>query len=64
MQTEQDDREVLNLTEAAAFIRVSQKTLRKMAREKRLPCRKVGREWRFLRRGPALMALLRGQRCV
>jgi len=52
MRTEQDDnREVLNLTEAAAFIRVSQKTLRKMAREKRLPCRKVGREWRFLRRG-------------
>jgi len=43
--------EVLNLTEAAKFIRVSQKTLREMARKKRLPCQKVGREWRFLRRG-------------
>ena len=43
--------EVLNLTEAARFIRVSEKTLREIARNKRVPCQKVGREWRFLRRG-------------
>ena len=42
--------EVLNLTEAAGFIRVSGKTLREMARRRRVPCQKVGREWRFLRR--------------
>ncbi|MFA7566325.1 MAG: helix-turn-helix domain-containing protein [Alkalispirochaeta sp.] len=40
---------VLNLSEAAAFVRVSEKTLREMARDKKVPARKVGREWRFLR---------------
>lgn len=45
-----DSEEVLNLAEAARFVRVSQKTLREMARQKRVPCQKVGREWRFLRR--------------
>ena len=52
MRTKKDDsNEVLNLTEAARFIRVSEKTMRQMARTKRVPCRKVGREWRFLHRG-------------
>ena len=41
---------VLTLAEAASFIRVSTKTLREMARQKRIPSQKVGREWRFLRR--------------
>jgi len=41
--------EVLTLTEAARYIRVSQKTLREMARHQRIPGQKVGREWRFLR---------------
>jgi len=45
------EEKVLNLTEAARFIRVSEKTLREMARARRLPCQKVGREWRFLLRG-------------
>ena len=40
---------VLTVAEAAAFLRVSTKTMREMARERRLPCQKVGREWRFLR---------------
>ena len=40
---------VLTLAEAAAFLRVSAKTMREMARDQRLPCQKVGREWRFLR---------------
>ncbi|MFH0777991.1 MAG: helix-turn-helix domain-containing protein [Candidatus Eisenbacteria bacterium] len=52
MRTERhDDPFVLNLTEAARFIRVSEKTLRELARNKRIPCQKVGREWRFLRPG-------------
>ena len=40
---------VMTLTEAAEFIRVSEKTLGEMARAKRIPGKKVGREWRFLR---------------
>jgi excisionase family DNA binding protein len=41
--------EIMTLSEAAKFIRVSEKTLGELARGKVIPCRKVGREWRFLR---------------
>lgn len=41
--------EILTLSEAATFIRVSEKTLGEMARARRIPSQKVGREWRFLR---------------
>ena len=41
--------EILTRAEAAAFIRVSEKTLGEMARTRRIPSQKVGREWRFLR---------------
>lgn len=44
-------REVLTLSEAATFIRVSEKTLGEMARMRRIPSQKVGREWRFSRIG-------------
>ena len=43
------DGDVLTLTEAARLIRVSDKTLGDMARTRRIPSQKVGREWRFLR---------------
>lgn len=46
---EETGKEVLTLAEAARFVRVSEKTLREMARSRRLPCQKVGRAWRFLR---------------
>jgi excisionase family DNA binding protein len=39
---------ILNLAEAAKLIRVSEKTLGAMARDRRIPAQKVGREWRFL----------------
>lgn len=39
---------MLNITEAATFLRLNEQTVRRMAREGRLPARKVGREWRFL----------------
>ncbi len=42
--------ETMTLSEADAFIRVSEKTLGEMARARRVPSQKVGREWRFLRR--------------
>ena len=41
--------DILTLAEAAALIRVSEKTLGEMARSRRIPSQKVGREWRFLR---------------
>ena len=41
--------DIMTLSEAAAFIRVSEKTLGEMARSRRIPSQKVGREWRFLR---------------
>ena len=40
---------ILTLAEAAQYIRVSAKTMRQLARDGRVPGRKVGREWRFLR---------------
>ena len=43
------DSDVLTLCEAAAYVRVSEKTLREMAKAGRAPCQRVGREWRFLR---------------
>ena len=48
---DKDTREVLTLSEAATFIRVSEKTLGEMARTRRIPSQKVGREWRFSRTG-------------
>ena len=50
--------DVLTLKEAAEFIRVSEKTLGDLARSRRIPGQKVGREWRFLR--GALEEWLRG----
>lgn len=41
--------EVMTLSEAARFVRVSEKTLAGLARERKIPGRRVGREWRFLR---------------
>jgi len=49
-------RTVLTLSEAAGFVRVSEKTLGELARGAKIPCQKVGREWRFLR--PAVEAWL------
>lgn len=43
------DVEVLTAGEAASLLRVSEKTLLRLARAGTLPGRKVGREWRFLR---------------
>ena len=50
--------EILTLSEAAALVRVSQKTLGELARSKQVPAQKVGREWRFLK--SALEAWLLG----
>lgn len=55
-----DEVGVLRLKEAAEFVRVSEKTLREMAKAGRIPCQRVGREWRFLTK--ALESWLTGER--
>lgn len=39
--------DILNLRDAAALVRVSERTLREKARAGMVPCRRVGRQWRF-----------------
>jgi excisionase family DNA binding protein len=41
--------QVMNLEEAAEFVRVSERTMGILARTGKVPCQRVGREWRFLR---------------
>jgi len=41
--------EVFTLTEAAEYLRVSEKVLRQLAEEAAVPGRKLGKEWRFLK---------------
>jgi excisionase family DNA binding protein len=49
MREDTGSNQVLTLPEAAKYLRVSQKTLGDMARRRKLPAKKVGREWRFNR---------------
>ena len=39
---------VLTLREAADFLRISERTCWAMARANKLPCFRIGRQWRFL----------------
>jgi excisionase family DNA binding protein len=41
--------EILTADEAAALLKVSTKTLLRLARRRELPASKVGRSWRFVR---------------
>ena len=41
--------EILTLAEAAAYLRVPEDALLKMATEGAVPARKIGEEWRFLK---------------
>jgi len=43
------DDEILTAEEAAALLKVSSKTVLKLARDGELPAQKVGRAWRFSR---------------
>ena len=38
---------MMSIFEAAEYLGISVFSLRKLAREKRIPCGKVGRQWRF-----------------
>lgn len=50
MKSDHREAEVFSLKEAASFVRVSERTLREKAKARQVPCQRVGREWRFLRR--------------
>jgi len=45
-----DEREILNIEEAAALLGVSVKTFNKVLHAEDMPARKIGREWKFSRR--------------
>lgn len=41
--------EVMTISETAQYLRVSLSSLYKLAQEGRVPCKKVGKHWRFHR---------------
>jgi excisionase family DNA binding protein len=51
--------EVLTVGEVAQYLRIPVSSVYKLAQDGRIPCRKVGRQWRFIR--PAIDEWL-GQR--
>jgi excisionase family DNA binding protein len=42
-------KEVMNLSEAARFLRLPARTVERLVNEQGLPGRKIGKDWRFLR---------------
>src|SRR5712691_2213311 len=57
-----DGPEVLTLQEAASLLRVSPKDVEQLARQQRVPGRRIGTQWRFSR--TALVAWLAGEEPV
>ena len=45
-----NDREIMNIEEAARLLGVSVKTFNKVLHSESIPARKIGREWKFSRR--------------
>ncbi len=52
------DTDVLLLEEAAALLRLSKATLRELVKRGEVPCRRLGKTWRFSR--TALLQLVSG----
>ena len=44
---DEESGDVLTIDELADYLKISRSTLYKLAQEGRVPCRKVGRHWRF-----------------
>ena len=42
--------DVLTIEELSAYLKISKSTLYKLVREGKVPCRKIGRHWRFRKR--------------
>ena len=47
--SEYDD--VLTVREASAYLKLAESTVYRLAKERKLPCRKIGGTWRFSRKG-------------
>jgi excisionase family DNA binding protein len=47
---EQDANQVMTSVEAAEYLKMHVKTVCRLAKEGKIPARKVGSEWRFLRK--------------
>lgn len=45
--------EILTLPEAAAYLRVGEEALAKLANDRAVPAQRIGQEWRFLKRALA-----------
>lgn len=45
----QSDDDILDVEQAAKFLKISPDTLKKLARERKIPSNKIGRQWRFPR---------------
>jgi excisionase family DNA binding protein len=45
----EQDHPVMNVSEVADYLRIPLSSIYKLAREGRIPCQKVGRQWRFHR---------------
>lgn len=43
--------EIMTIGETAEYLRISLSSLYKLAHDGRIPCQKVGRQWRFRREG-------------
>ena len=41
--------EIMTISEAASYLRISSSSLYKLAQDGRIPCQKVGRHWRFFK---------------
>lgn len=49
MLAQEEKREVLDVAGAAELLDMGDEAVRRLARQRRIPSRKVGREWRFSR---------------
>jgi excisionase family DNA binding protein len=44
---DENPRAVMTVDEVSRYLRIPKSTLYKLAQERRVPCQKVGRHWRF-----------------
>lgn len=54
-----EDKQILNVVEAAAFLGLSAFTVREYAKRGTIPARKVGKMWRFYRDDLAAMVRMK-----
>ena len=45
------EKEILTIEEAATYLQIGKKSLYKLAKEEKIPCKKVLNKWRFERDG-------------